>query len=1308
MELMDYDRLNRQLRLLNDFQAELQAGCWELQAGADHIFWSDAMFALHELEINPENLIAVEEAERFIYEPDRKLVQEKREELDRSGYVEYYLRIITATQQTKRIYAREKKLLLNGQVIYQGIWQDEAGQRELHRPLTEQHQQLARQLKIFERAEQVGDTGSWQVNLETYETFYSDNIYRIHGLVPQSISPHVDSFRKYIHLEDKAVVIKAQEKAYVEMIPLHLEYRIVRESGEVRYISQVSHLTKNEKGEHILSGSIKDVTEQKLLELRLTEANDILSLQNELFMEAEKIGKLGTWQLYLETRKVVYSANLYRIYGLKPHAVPPGIENFIHFVHPDDREMLRDANAKAHSEHIPPNLTYRITRNDGKPRVVTQRSRLIKDGEGELMLIGIVQDITEQQLQEKQLRETNDKLEIQNEAFHHAEKIASIGSWTWNIDTEEIHYSDNVYAIYGLKPQSIPPGFANFGKYMHPDDRERMKDMAETIRNAAEPVTVEYRINRPDGQLRYLRGRNQPMTTVNGQTVIIGTTQDITDEVLLQQRLTDRIRFAEVLQEAMPDRIIVTDTANNIVSWNKSCENFYKLKKEEVVGRNFFDVRPETKLPAVLDRFNRSLQGETIHMPVVSTPNLPGFFELLMVPFRNETGSVIGILHVLHDITQQQHLQHQLHERLLFIEKLQEASVDRIVVLDNDLHIQLWNKQCELAYGFTQQQVLNKHVLEVFPKFKAGSLYQQCMRAIDGETMYVAADENKQPPDYYETYFIPMRGERGEMTGLLWIMHDLGERFLAQQTLRVSEQHLKDAQEIAHVGSWELNTLNNKLYWSDEIFRIYGYTPQSFEPDLQFYLSTTHTDDRTQLHHALDTAIKDGTPSDLTCRIYTIDGDIRYLQMRLQPLKDKSGNTTGIITATMQDISSQKLMEEELRNRSHFMRVKYQIDQQASAMKNIGSWQWKINTGKMIWGENVFNLLNYEEYTFEPDINRFISAVHAEDQVLAKQFLDNLVAGNLLQQTEIVLRVIVKDEIRYMRFSGRLMSHNTAIGAVMDNTDDTLLRQQLAERIASIEILNTELQEKNRRLEEINEELTTFAFVASHDLREPLRKIQIFSDWLGKQEAPNLSSEGLDKFNRIQAAVHRMDALIDDILNFSHVNTTNKNVPVKLNEVLDIVKNDLAEPVLATNAVIESDALPVVKGNPSQLSQLFQNLISNAIKYQAPGNIPHISITWRRVHGKEINPYLSAGDEEYIVISFADNGIGFEQQYSRKIFQMFQRLHGLNEYPGTGMGLAICKKIAEAYNGFLIAHGKPGKGAVFEWYLPADLEVHSK
>lgn len=1414
VELTVVDRLTRQLRLLNDFQAEIQAGCWELQPGADHVFWSDIMFALHELEVHPENLITIEDAAQFIYEPDRKLVEQKKVELDQLGYVEYYFHIITPGK-TKRIHAREKKIIVNDQVVYQGIWQDEAGQRELQRPLAEQNKKLARELKIFERAEQAGDTGSWQINLETFETYYSDNIYRIHGLAPQSISPHVDVFRKYIHPDDKAVVIRNQEKSYVEMIPLHLQYRIVRDDGQVRHISQVSHLVKNEKGEHLLTGSTQDVTEQKQLEIRLTEANDILVLQNELFIEAEKTGKLGTWQVNIETRKAIYSANLYRMYGLKPHAVPPGLENFIHFVHPDDREMIRGADTKSYTELIAPEFTFRITRADGKPRVLMQKSRFIKDGEGRQMLIGIVQDITGQQMQEKLLRETNEKLEVQSESCQHAEKIASIGSWTWNLDTNELYYSDSVYAIYGLKAQSLSPGFANFGRFMHPDDRERMKEMPEKVRTAGEPMTVEYRIIRPDGQLRYLRGRNQPITTANGQTIIIGATQDVTEEVLLQQQLMDRILFAEVLQDTMPDRIIVTDSANNIVSWNKSCENFYKVKKEGVIGKNFFDVRPEAKVPEMLDRFKRSLQGEIIHIPVVSIPQMPGFFELLMVPFRNEAGNVMGVVHVLHDITQQQYFQHQLAVRLELIEKLQEASIDRIIALDADLYFQVWNLQCEKYYGLAKDKVIGRHILEVFAGFKTNALYQHCISALEGQTVYATASDKGELAVYQDSYFIPLKNDLKEITGILWIMHDLRERFEADERLRTSEAHLKTAQEIAmigsfemnlhaqtiqwsdqtykifdypagenvtpakvdarihpddlavvrrqvqaleagmeevadstfrifntsgelkflhsrsqlikdnaghavkivgivqditakklaehevlkhrellqqaesigKVGSWELDKTSGKLVWSNEVYRTYGYAPQVFEPTLKFFLNTIHAGDRDEVKKAL---VGNETQEAFTLvyRIVTLDGETRHIQTRGRALEDDFGNMTRVI-GTMQDISDHKSLEEELRGRNERMRIRYELHRQGDKLKNIGSFQWEVATGKMIWAENLSRMLGQNPYDIEPTVETLLELVHTDDRDAVNSQLEiaKHTTGHMLRDFE--FRVPVGNEIKYFRLSGRILSKpdRSVLGTIMDITRDATLREELAQKIRFVEALN--------------EELTALTFVASHDLREPLRKIQVFSDWLATKEADRLSDEGKDRFKRIQAAVSRMEELIDDILSFSRINATDKRlIPVSLNDVLRDVLTDLQETIVQENAAIEHEELPVVKGNVSQCLQLFRNLLGNALKYKKPGQPPLITIKSTCVKGDEIEQSTGPNGAQYFKISVVDNGIGFDQQYSKKIFQMFQRLHGVSEYPGTGMGLAICKKVMDYHEGFIFAYGEQEKGATFECYFP--------
>lgn len=252
-------------------------------------------------------------------------------------------------------------------------------------------------------------------------------------------------------------------------------------------------------------------------------------------------------------------------------------------------------------------------------------------------------------------------------------------------------------------------------------------------------------------------------------------------------------------------------------------------------------------------------------------------------------------------------------------------------------------------------------------------------------------------------------------------------------------------------------------------------------------------------------------------------------------------------------------------------------------------------------------------------------------------------------------------------------------------------------------LLNESLSKKNLELKTVNDELSTFAFIASHDLREPLRKIQFFSNELMHREGLRISSKGRELSDKIHASVQRMSDLIDDILTFSRASNTprGKHESINLNALTQQVLDDLSETIAKSKARIEVGVLPELHGNPIQLSQLLLNLISNAIKFQPKNGVPVINISGMMVMGNQIDSPLAITTRRYFRLEVMDNGIGFQQQYAEKIFHMFQRLHTKTEYPGTGMGLAICKKVMENHNGFIVAKGKPGIGSVFCCYFPA-------
>ncbi|GLU53632.1 PAS domain-containing sensor histidine kinase [Dyadobacter frigoris] len=246
------------------------------------------------------------------------------------------------------------------------------------------------------------------------------------------------------------------------------------------------------------------------------------------------------------------------------------------------------------------------------------------------------------------------------------------------------------------------------------------------------------------------------------------------------------------------------------------------------------------------------------------------------------------------------------------------------------------------------------------------------------------------------------------------------------------------------------------------------------------------------------------------------------------------------------------------------------------------------------------------------------------------------------------------------------------------------------------------LAEQNKELQRQNAELDSFNYIASHDLQEPLRKIQTFISLIQETEHEHISQSGKGYFSRITASARRMQNLIVDLLTYSRANNSEIHfTEVNLNELIEEVKADLSVSAQERNSTITCADLPVLKVLPLQMHQLFLNLIENSIKYSEPDRAPVIKIAATVVNGQKVSGIENINTNiNYWKISIEDNGIGFDQQYEHKIFELFQRLHSRNQYEGTGIGLAICKKIVTNHLGFISAKGHPGIGSVFNIFLP--------
>lgn len=346
---------------------------------------------------------------------------------------------------------------------------------------------------------------------------------------------------------------------------------------------------------------------------------------------------------------------------------------------------------------------------------------------------------------------------------------------------------------------------------------------------------------------------------------------------------------------------------------------------------------------------------------------------------------------------------------------------------------------------------------------------------------------------------------------------------------------------------------------------------------------------------------------------------------------------------------------------------------------SVAVWEWPdIQEQKIIFSEQAYNLLNYENKEFEATLNSFSNLMHPDDLENTLKLLKQHFADRSAFDIEVRLK-IKQGTYRWFRSSGQVQTdsagkHSRMVGTLQDIHDRKVAELKLAEQAET--------------LKRANEELERFAYVTSHDLQAPLRHIASYTQLLMRKFEPILSPDEKLWSDYIINGVERMKMLISDLLKFSRVGRGNVEFEkVDLNKVIAEIKNTLSEQIVQSHALINTPPLPTIDANKTLITQLFENLISNAIKYRSAERDLKIDI--------QCNKKDSCWE-----FSIIDNGIGFEMEFADKIFEVFQRLHRQNEYEGTGIGLSICRKIVQFHGGNIYATSQPGTGSIFTFTIP--------
>ena len=760
--------------------------------------------------------------------------------------------------------------------------------------------------------------------------------------------------------------------------------------------------------------------------------------------------------------------------------------------------------------------------------------------------------------------------------------------------------------------------------------------------------------------------------------------RDIAEQKRAEEKLRESEEHYRNVAETATDAIITTDEESAIISVNRAAERIFGHGSDDLLGQKLTALMPEylrhvhqASLRTYITTGDRALEyWECIELTGLKKGGQEIPLELSISRFTKNDKHVFTC--IVRDITERKRAQ----ESLLRLAAIVESSSEAIIGNTLDGTIITWNPGAKRLFGYTAEEAIGRHLTIVVPADRADEVPRLLEKVGRGDSSahYETVRLNKYGKQIDVSITVsPIQDSAGKIIGASTIARDIAEQKRAEEKLRESEEHYRNVAETATdaiITTDEASAITSVNRAAERIFghgsdELLGRKLTALMPE---YLRHVHQASLKTYLTTGDRALEYWECIELTG--LKRGGQEIPLELSVSRF---TKNDKHVFTCIVRDITERKQAQESL------LRLAAIVESSSDAIigKTLDGIIFAWNPG----AEKLFG------YSSSEAIGLHISIVMPADRKdEIPQILERIARSESTENYETVR----------LNREGTEIDVSVTVSPIKDGEGTVIGASTIARDITSQKQAEAQLKALADDLLHSNRELQDFASVASHDLQEPLRKIQTFADDLAENSTSTLNDESRDTLKRIQNAAGRLQRLINDLLSLSRISSRAQPfVPVDLNNLAREVLSDLEVRINETGGRVDLLEIPAIEAEPLQMRQLFQNLLGNALKFNSPGRAPIVSVHGELIGGKEgLAGSSEAQAQQLCQITFEDNGIGFDEKYVDRIFAMFQRLHGRNEYAGTGMGLAICRRIAEHHGGNITARSIPGSGSTFTVTLP--------